>query len=181
MKRKLFLVSMGVIFVTQLMHSNNAKASISKNALSESDKYTEITSEEKVIKEKLTKINEYFTYNPKNNLDGMGGEHTDFEKIIYNTSSNSVLELSMTTNPVGGKRGAMVGYSEMYSSHFTDRDKRAIRRDHVKEAQSLVENYKDTQTAHDRVKAKQKVDTLSKPHQKYFNKQIDKVYNGLQR
>ena len=48
-------------------------------------------------------------------------------------------------------------------------------------AQSLVENYKDTQSADARMKAKQKVNTLSKPHQNYFNKQIDKVYNGLQR
>ncbi|MBR8934901.1 hypothetical protein HBP12_03505, partial [Staphylococcus aureus] len=88
---------------------------------------------------------------------------------------------SMSSKYVGGKSGAMVGYSEIDSSHFTDRDKRAIRRDHVKEAQSLVENYKDTQSADARMKAKQKVNTLSKPHQNYFNKQIDKVYNGLQR
>ncbi|MCS5348250.1 hypothetical protein NYT34_02740 [Staphylococcus aureus] len=156
MKRKLFLVSMGVIFATQLMHSNNAKASILKNALSESDKYTEITSEEKVTLVEQTQVAKYKTNHDLN-----------------------LIEFDVYT--MGEKSGAMVGYSEMYSSHFTDRDKRAIRRDHVKEAQSLVENYKDTQTAHDRVKAKQKVDTLSKPHQKYFNKQIDKVYNGLQR
>ncbi len=156
MKRKLFIVSMGVIFATQLMHSSNAEASISKNALSEFDKYTEITSEEKVTFVEQTQVAKYKTNHDLN-----------------------LIEFDVYT--MGEKSGAMVGYSEMYSSHFTDRDKRAIRRDHVKEAQSLVENYKDTQTAHDRVKAKQKVDTLSKPHQNYFNKQIDKVYNGLHR
>ncbi|UMT81359.1 hypothetical protein ML437_03850 [Staphylococcus roterodami] len=156
MKRKLFIVLMGVIFATQLMNSSNAETSISKNALSESDKYTEITSEEKVTFVEQTQVAKYKTNHDLN-----------------------LIEFDVYT--MGEKSGAMVGYSEMYSSHFTDRDKRAIRRDHVKEAQSLVENYKDTQTAHDRVKAKQKVDTLSKPHQKYFNKQIDKVYNGLQR
>ncbi len=58
-------------------------------------------------------------------------------------------------------------------SHFTDRDKRVIRRDHVKVAQSLVENYKDTQSADARMKAKQKVNTLSKPHQNYFKYKSD--------
>ncbi|BCN87838.1 hypothetical protein [Staphylococcus argenteus] len=156
MKKKLFIISMGVLCATQLMHSNNAKASISDNALSKSEKYTEITSEEKVTFVEQTQVGKYKTSNDLNLID--------FD--MYTT---------------GGKSGAMVGYSEIDSSHFTDRDKRVIRREHVKEAQSLVENYKDTQTAQDRVKAKQKVDTLSKPHQKYFNKQIDKVYNGLQR
>ncbi|MCG9842622.1 hypothetical protein LHK36_11150 [Staphylococcus argenteus] len=156
MKKKLFIISMGVLCATQLMHSNNAKASISDNALSKSEKYTEITSEEKVTFVEQMQVGKYKTSNDLNLID--------FD--MYTT---------------GGKSGAMVGYSEIDSSHFTDRDKRVIRREHVKEAQSLVENYKDTQTAQDRVKAKQKVDTLSKPHQKYFNKQIDKVYNGLQR
>ncbi|GJF43695.1 hypothetical protein [Staphylococcus argenteus] len=156
MKKKLFIISLGVLCATQLMHSNNAKASISENTLSKSEKYTEITSEEKVAFVEQTQVGKYKTSNDLNLID--------FD--MYTT---------------GGKSGAMVGYSEIDSSHFTDRDKRVIRREHVKEAQSLVENYKDTQTAQDRVKAKQKVDTLSKPHQKYFNKQIDKVYNGLQR
>ncbi len=64
--------------------------------------------------------------------------------------------------------------------HISQNYKRVIRRDHVKEAQ-LSSNDKDTQSADARMKAKQKVNTLSKPHQNYFNKQIDKVYNGLQR
>ncbi|CDR65846.1 hypothetical protein [Staphylococcus schweitzeri] len=156
MKKKVLVLIMGVICATQLCHSNNAKASNYENTLSESGKYTEITSEEKVTLVEQTQVGKHKTYNDLNLI----------EFDVYTT---------------GGKSGAMVGYSEIDSSHFTDRDKRVIRRDHVKEAQSLVENYKDTQTAHDRVKAKQKVDTLSKPHQNYFNKQIDKVYNGLHR
>ena len=78
------------------------------------------------------------------------------------------LEFSMSSKYVGGKSGAMVGYSEIDSSHFTDRDKRAIRRDHVKEAQSLVENYKDTQSADARMKAKQKVNTFKQTASKLF-------------
>lgn len=156
MKKKVLVLIMGVICATQLWHSNNAKASNYENTLSESGKYTEITSEEKVTLVEQTQVGKHKTYNDLNLI----------EFDVYTT---------------GGKSGAMVGYSKIDSSHFTERDKRVIRRDHVKEAQSLVENYKDTQTAHDRVKAKQKVDTLSKPHQNYFNKQIDKVYNGLHR
>ncbi|MBE5664263.1 hypothetical protein HU000_07345 [Staphylococcus sp. SS60] len=169
MKRKLFIVSMGVIFATQLMNSSNAKAMITESVetnfvVKDQDinkilqTQTEITTEQQIIVKEYTQ---------KNKLKSL--------------SSDNIIEYDLHTNQAGGKSGMLYGYSEMYSSHFTDRDKRAIRRDHVKEAQSLVENYKDTQTAQDRVKAKQKVDTLSKPHQKYFNKQIDKVYNGLQR
>ncbi len=38
-----------------------------------------------------------------------------------------------------------VGYMVIVklTHHITDRDKRVIRRDHVKEAQSLINNYKD--------------------------------------
>ncbi|MBR9250425.1 hypothetical protein HBQ25_03700, partial [Staphylococcus aureus] len=73
------------------------------------------------------------------------------------------------------------GYSEIDSSHFTDRHKRVIRRDHVKEAQSLINDYKDTQSDDARMKAKQKVNTLSKSHQNYLNKQIDKVNNKIEK
>ncbi|HCX2267749.1 TPA: hypothetical protein OZF01_001170 [Staphylococcus aureus] len=181
MKRKVLVLTMGVICATQLWHSNHANALVTESGANNTKQFTEIVSEEKVIKDAISKVNESFIYYPQNDLKGLGGEHNDYEKITYSTSSNNVLELSMSSKCVGGKSGAMVGYSEIDSSHFTDRDKRVIRRDHVKEAQSLVENYKDTQSADARMKAKQKVNTLSKPHQNYFNKQIDKVYNGLQR
>lgn len=73
------------------------------------------------------------------------------------------------------------GYSEIDSSHFTDRDKRVIRREHVKEAQSLVENYKYTHKYEDLAKATSKVNTLGESHQKYLNKQIDKVNNQIEK
>lgn len=129
---------------------------MTESGANDTKQFTEIVSEEKVITV----------------------EHAQINNFKSNGNSN-LMEFNIFT--MGGKSGAMVGYSEIDLSHFTDRDKRVIRRDHVKEAQSLVENYKDTQSADARMKAKQKVKTLSKPHQNYFNKQIDKVYNGLKR
>ncbi|HAR4366376.1 TPA: hypothetical protein I1P05_001389 [Staphylococcus aureus] len=154
MKRKVLVLTMGIICATQLWHSNHVNALVTESGATK--QFTEIVSEEKVITV----------------------EHAQINNFKSNSNSN-LMEFNILT--MGGKSGAMVGYSEIDSSHFTDRDKRVIRRDHVKEAQSLVENYKDTQSADARMKAKQKVNTLSKPHQNYFNKQIDKVYNGLQR
>ncbi|ATY56423.1 TPA: hypothetical protein ACGI1V_002624 [Staphylococcus argenteus] len=156
MKKKLFIISMGVLCATQLMHSNNAKASISENALSKSEKYTEITSEEKVAFVEQTQVGKYKTSNDLNLVD--------FD--MYTT---------------GGKSGAMVGYSEIDSSHFTDRDKRVIRREHVKEAQSLIYDYKYTHKYEDLAKATSKVNTLGESHQKYLNKQIDKVNNQIEK
>ncbi|CDR20499.1 hypothetical protein [Staphylococcus argenteus] len=156
MKKKLFIISLGVLCVTQLMHSNNAKASISENALSKSEKYTEITSEEKVAFVEQTQVGKYKTSNDLNLID--------FD--VYTT---------------GGKSGAMVGYSEIDSSHFTDRDKRVIRREHVKEAQSLIYDYKYTHKYEDLAKATSKVNTLGESHQKYLNKQIDKVNNQIEK
>ena len=106
MKRKVLVLTMGIICATQLWHSNHVNALVTESGANDTKQFTEIVSEEKVI---------------------------------------------------------------------------TVEHAHVKEAQSLVENYKDTQSADARMKAKQKVNTLSKPHQNYFNKQIDKVYNGLQR
>ncbi|HGN7406277.1 TPA: hypothetical protein ACK069_001465 [Staphylococcus aureus] len=156
MKRKVLVLTMCVICATQLWHSNHANALVTESGANDTKQFTEIVSEEKVITVEHAQIN-----------------------IFQSNSNSNLMEFNILT--MGGKSGAMVGYSEIDSSHFTDRDKRVIRRDHVKEAQSLVENYKDTQSADARMKAKQKVNTLSKPHQNYFNKQIDKVYNGLQR
>ncbi|WP_444424697.1 hypothetical protein ACTS9Q_03885 [Staphylococcus aureus] len=156
MKRKVLVLTMGVLCATQLWHSNHANALVTESGVNDTKQFTEVTSEEKVITVEHAYIN-----------------------IFKSNSNSNLMEFNILT--IGGKSGAMVGYSEIDSSHFTDRDKRAIRRDHVKEAQSLINDYKDTQSADARMKAKQKVNTLSKPHQNYFNKQIDKVYNGLQR
>ncbi len=169
MKRKVLVLTMGVICATQLWHSNHANALVTESietnfVVKDSDNknilqtHTEITTEEKFSIEEKSQLNK-----------------------LKSLSNDNYIEYDLHTNQTGIKKGWLYGYSEIDSSHFTDRDKRVIRRDHVKEAQSLVENYKDTQSADARMKAKQKVNTLSKPHQNYFNKQIDKVYNGLQR
>ncbi|NDR01532.1 coagulase, partial [Staphylococcus aureus] len=78
----------------------------------------------------------------------------------------------------GRKSGSLVGISQIDSSHLTEREKRVIKREHVREAQKLVDNYKDTHSYNDCVKAQQKVNTLGEAHKNYFNKQINKVYNG---
>ena len=163
------VIALGVLCAIQLMHSNNAKAMITENV------ETNFVVKDQDINRTLQTQTEIIT-----EQQILLKEHTQINKL-KSLSSDNIIEYDLHTNQTGGKSGMFYGYSEIDSSHFTDRDKRVIRREHVKEAQSLVENYKDTQTAQDRVKAKQKVDTLSKPHQKYFNKQIDKVYNGLQR
>lgn len=76
------------------------------------------------------------------------------------------------------KSGYLYGFSESDTSGYTEREKRAIRRNHVREAESLVNQYVDTHRYQDRIAAQQKVNTLSEAHQKRFNKMIDKAYNG---
>ncbi|HCY7361028.1 TPA: hypothetical protein O1546_000910 [Staphylococcus aureus] len=154
MKRKVLVLTMGVICATQLWHSNHANALVTESV--ETKQFTEIVSEEKVITVEHAQIN-----------------------IFQSNSISNLMEFNILT--MGGKSGAMVGYSEIDSSHFTDRDKRVIRRDHVKEAQSLINDYKDTQSYEDLAKATAKVSTLSQSHQNYLNKQIDKVNNKIEK
>ncbi|HDI0762186.1 TPA: hypothetical protein PJ620_002485, partial [Staphylococcus aureus] len=150
MKRKVLVLTMGVICATQLWHSNHANALVTESVetnfvVKDSDNknilqtHSEITTEEK------------FSIVEKSQLNKL--------KAL---SNDNYIEYDLHTNQTGIKKGWLYGYSEIDSSHFTDRDKRVIRRDHVKEAQSLVENYKDIQSAEARMKAKQKVNTLSK-------------------
>ncbi len=58
------------------------------------------------------------------------------EKSQLNTlkslSNDNHIEYDLHTNQTGIKKGWLYGYSEIDLSHFTDCDKRAIRRDHVK-------------------------------------------------
>lgn len=150
MKRKVLVLTMSVICATQLWHSNHANALVTESGANDTKQFTEIVSEEKVITVEHAQIN-----------------------IFQSNSNSNLMEFNILT--MGGKSGAMVGYSEIDSSHFTDRDKRVIRRDHVKEAQSLINDYKDTQSYEDLAKATAKVSTLSQSHQNYLNKQIDKV------
>ncbi|HDA7730776.1 TPA: hypothetical protein O5V32_001689 [Staphylococcus aureus] len=154
MKRKVLVLTMGVICATQLWHSNHANALVTESV--ETKQFTEIVSEEKVITVEHAQIN-----------------------IFQSNSNSNLMEFNILT--MGGKSGAMVGYSEIDSSHFTDRDKRVIRRNHVKEAQSLINDYKDTQSYEDLAKATAKVSTLSQSHQNYLNKQIDKVNNKIEK
>ncbi|HHO6256016.1 TPA: coagulase domain-containing protein, partial [Staphylococcus aureus] len=116
-------------------------------------------------------------------LAGLDGESHDFttthqSPTTSNHTHNNVVEFEETSALPGRKSGSLVGISQIDSSHLTEREKRIIKREHVREAQKLVDNYKDTHSYKDRLNAQQKVNTLSEGHQKRFNKQINKVYNG---
>ncbi|HFJ4989799.1 TPA: hypothetical protein ACWLYY_002387 [Staphylococcus aureus] len=169
MKRKVLVLTMGVICATQLWHSNHANALVTESVetnfvVKDSDNknilqtHTEITTEEK------------FSVVEKSQLN-----------TLKSLSNDNYIEYDLHTNQTGIKKGWLYGYREIDSSHFTDRDKRVIRRDHVKEAQSLINDYKDTQSYEDLAKATAKVSTLSQSHQNYLNKQIDKVNNKIEK
>ncbi|HCY8317658.1 TPA: von Willebrand factor binding protein Vwb [Staphylococcus aureus] len=116
-------------------------------------------------------------------LAGLNGESHDFttthqSPTTSNHTHNHLIEIEETSALPGRKTGSLVGLSQIDSSHLTEREKRVIKREHVREAQKLVDNYKDTHSYKDRLNAQQKVNTLSAGHQKRFNKQINKVYNG---
>ncbi|SBA78907.1 Uncharacterised protein [Staphylococcus aureus] len=122
-------------------------------------------------------------YNAPKQLAGLNGESHDFttthqSPTTSNHTHNNVVEFEETSALPGRKSGSLVGKSQIDSSHLTEREKRVIKREHVREAQKLVDNYKDTHSYKDRLNAQQKVNTLSESHQKRFNKQINKVYNG---
>ncbi|WP_113588134.1 von Willebrand factor binding protein Vwb [Staphylococcus aureus] len=122
-------------------------------------------------------------YNAPKQLAGLNGESHDF-KITHqspetsNYTYNNLVEFEEASVVPDNRAGSLVGFSQTDSSHLTEREKRVIKREHVREAQKLVDNYKDTHSYNDRVKAQQKVNTLSAGHQKRFNKQINKVYSG---
>lgn len=122
-------------------------------------------------------------YNAPKQLAGLNGESHDFttthqSPTTSNHTHNNVVEFEETSALPGRKSGSLVGISQIDSSHLTEREKRVIKREHVREAQKLVDNYKDTHSYKDRLNAQQKVNTLSESHQKRFNKQFNKVYNG---
>ncbi|HBC4009103.1 von Willebrand factor binding protein Vwb [Staphylococcus aureus] len=126
---------------------------------------------------------EQIVYKAPKQLAGLNGESHDFSTThqtptTSNHTHNNVVEFEETSALPGRKTGSLVGLSQIDSSHLTEREKRVIKREHVREAQKLVENYKDTHSYKDRLNAQQKVNTLSSGHQKRFNKQINKVYNG---
>ncbi|MGZ1837319.1 von Willebrand factor binding protein Vwb [Staphylococcus argenteus] len=144
--------------------------------------YTETTQQVLMpIVERQTQ--EQIVYKAPKQLAGLNGESHDFSTThqsptTSNNTYSNVVEFDETSALPGRKSGSLVGLSQIDSSHLTEREKRVIKRDHVREAQKLVENYKDTHSYKDRLNAQQKVNTLSEGHQKRFNKQINKVYNG---
>ncbi|MDU9315348.1 coagulase domain-containing protein [Staphylococcus pseudintermedius] len=91
-------------------------------------------------------------------------------------TENHVVDIDESTT--FQKSGYLYGVSESDTSGYTEREKRAIRRNHVREAEALVNQYVETHRYQDRIAAQQKVNTLSKAHQKRFNKMINKAYNG---
>ncbi|MBH4939532.1 von Willebrand factor binding protein Vwb [Staphylococcus aureus] len=122
-------------------------------------------------------------YKAPKQLAGLNGESHDFttthqSPTTSNHTHNHLIEFEETSALPGRKSGSLVGISQIDSSHLTEREKRVIKREHVREAQKLVDNCKDTHSYKDRLNAQQKVNTLSEGHQKRFNKQINKVYNG---
>ncbi len=121
-------------------------------------------------------------YNAPKQLAGLNGESHDFttthqSPTTSNHTHNHLIEFEETSALPGRKSGSLVGISQIDSSHLkSKREKGVIKREHVREAQKLVDNYKDTHSYKDRLNAQQKVNTLSEGHQKRFNKQIK--YNG---
>ncbi|HHO6606427.1 TPA: von Willebrand factor binding protein Vwb [Staphylococcus aureus] len=141
--------------------------------------YTETTTQVPMpVLERQTQ--QQIIYNAPKQLAGLNGESHDFEKThqspeISNHTYSNLVEFEETSAAPYNKSGSLVGFSQTDSSHLTEREKRVIKREHVREAQKLVDNYIDTHSYNDCVKAQQKVNTLSDAHQKYFNKQINKA------
>ncbi|EOD7746489.1 von Willebrand factor binding protein Vwb [Staphylococcus aureus] len=144
--------------------------------------YTETTTQVPMpVLERQTQ--QQIIYNAPKQLAGLNGESHDFKTThqspeTSNHTYNNLVEFEETSVAPYNRSGSLVGFSQTDSSHLTEREKRVIKREHVREAQKLVDNYKDTHSYNDHVKAQQKVNTLSAGHQKRFNKQINKVYNG---
>lgn len=141
-------------------------------------------------------------------LKGQSGESGNVVDFTQDTTSNvksqtpQVIEYTEDTNPINTQyrvkeeivennivdidkttysnvSGYRYGVSESDSSQYTERDKRAIRRDHVREAEELVNKYANTHAYQDRLSAQQKVNTLDQGQQKRLNQQIMNVYNGI--
>lgn len=144
--------------------------------------YTEtITHVQMPISERQT--HEKIIYTSPRQLDGLNGESQSMITTYQSSpatdyTNNHIVEFEEESVVPSSKSGSLVGESHIDSSHLTEREKRMIKREHVRETQTLVDNYKNTHSYNDRVKAQQKVSTLSEAHKKYFNKQINKVYNG---
>ncbi|WP_105989228.1 coagulase domain-containing protein [Staphylococcus agnetis] len=114
---------------------------------------------------------------PKNNELNKHNQTTSSVPVVEDTITEShTIDIDQKTNY------QMTGYTNGYSvedtSGYTERDKRAIRRNHVREAEELVNKYVNSHSYQDRIAAQAKVKTLSQEQQKRLNQQIDKIYNG---
>ncbi|MCO4358586.1 coagulase [Staphylococcus agnetis] len=113
---------------------------------------------------------------PKNNELSQQNPTTNAPVVKETITESNVVDIDQSS--FYEKSGYKYGYSESDTSGYTERDKRAIRRNHVREAEELVNKYVNSHSYQDRIAAQAKVKTLSQEQQKRLNQQIDKIYNG---
>ncbi|HFE5150263.1 TPA: coagulase, partial [Staphylococcus aureus] len=103
--------------------------------------YTETTTQVPMpVLERQTQ--QQIIYNAPKPLAGLNGESHDFtithqSPTTSNHTHNNVVEFEETSALPGRKSGSLVGISQIDSSHLTEREKRVIKREHVREAQKL--------------------------------------------
>ncbi|PTH71350.1 coagulase domain-containing protein [Staphylococcus agnetis] len=113
---------------------------------------------------------------PKNNELNQQNQTTNAPVVKETITESNIVDIDQSS--FYEKSGYKYGYSESDTSGYTERDKRAIRRNHVREAEELVNKYVNSHSYQDRIAAQAKVKTLSQEQQKRLNQQIDKIYNG---
>ncbi|UXU54877.1 coagulase [Staphylococcus agnetis] len=113
---------------------------------------------------------------PKNNELNKHNQTTNAPVVKETITESNVVDIDQSS--FYEKSGYKYGYSESDTSGYTERDKRAIRRNHVREAEELVNKYVNSHSYQDRIAAQTKVKTLSQEQQNRLNQQIDKIYNG---
>lgn len=183
---------------THVASSNKASSTISNQQKPANDnKLSGTTNQNKKLKGMSGESNNFdVTHNskPTNQLSGNSNliefsqdTAPNTNELNKQTTSNApVVKETITESNVVDidqssfyeKSGYKYGYSESDTSGYTERDKRAIRRNHVREAEELVNKYVNSHAYQDRVAAQAKVKTLSPEQQKRLNQQIDKIYNG---
>ncbi|NJH99326.1 coagulase [Staphylococcus hyicus] len=122
-----------------------------------------------------------FSENTLSNSTGSVKQQPTFTEDTKSTKKEVITEshaVDLDEKTTHYMSGYTTGYSVEDTSGFTERDKRAIRRNHVREAEELVNKYVNSHAYQDRVAAQAKVKTLSPEQQKRLNQQIDKIYNG---
>ncbi|WP_381419864.1 coagulase domain-containing protein [Staphylococcus hyicus] len=122
-----------------------------------------------------------FSENTLSNSTGSVKQQPTFTEDTKSTKKEVITEshaVDLDEKTTHYMSGYATGYSVEDTSGYTERDKRAIRRNHVREAEELVNKYVNSHAYQDRVAAQAKVKTLSPEQQKRLNQQIDKIYNG---